>query len=149
MKSVTEFASFILTKGLASKAALAAEGKSADEITVSLGEAFKYEGDKLKYFVNALEVAGKSTENLKRVIVISLAEGETAPHKATQVEEMHYVPELLVDASRATAPKADAKGGRGGKGGFGGGRGGNDKKSSPWGLSPEEKKAKNKPAAKA
>ncbi|MNL18829.1 hypothetical protein D3C87_1399940 [compost metagenome] len=136
-----------MNKGLAAKAALTAEGKSAEEIQTSIGESFKMEGDKLKYFINALEVAGQNQKDLKRVYVISLNEGEKAPAKATQLEELHYVPEFLITAKPA-APAADAKGGRGGKGGNrGGGRGGEKKGGSPWGMSPEEKAAKNKKPA--
>ncbi len=153
MKSVTEFPSFTLNKGLTAKAALAAEGKSPEEIQQSIGETFKYEGDKLKYFINALDVAGQNATNLKRVIVVSLAEGENPPNKATKVEELHYMPEFLVEAKPAVA-KTDSKGGRGGGGkgrgggGGGGGRGGGSggDKSSPWGLSPEQKAAKKGPA---
>lgn len=148
MKSITEFAVFTLNKGLAAKAALATQGKSPEEIQTSLGETFKLEGDKLKYFVNALDVAGQNQQNLKRVFVISLADGESAPAQATQVEELHYVPEFL-NTAKPVAAAPDAKGGRGGgKGGRGGGRG--DKKGgSPWGMTPEEKAAKGKVAPKA
>lgn len=147
MKSVTEFAVFTLNKGLAAKAALATQGKTPEEIQASLGETFKFEGDKLKYFINALDVAGQNQQNLKRVFVISLAEGEKAPAQATQVEEMHYVPEFLNTAKPVAA--VDAKAGRGGaKGGRGGGRG-EKKGGSPWGMTPEEKAAKGKGAPKA
>lgn len=136
MKAVTEFPGFVLTKALTTKTALAAEGKTPEEISASLGETFKLEGDKLKYFVNAIDVAGQNPKDLRRVMVVSLNEGEAAPAKATQVEEMYYIPEALV---LAAAPKAaDPKGGRPRRGGKGGG----DKKGSPWGLSPEEKAAK-------
>jgi hypothetical protein len=143
MKSITEFQGFTLNKGLQTKAALLADGKTPEEIQAGLGEAFKLEGDKLKYFVNALEVAGQNPQNLKRVIVVSLNEGETAPQKATQVEDMHYVTEMLV-TTKYEAPQKGDKGrgkGRGGKG--------DSKKGSPWGLSPEEKAAKNSPKPKA
>lgn len=149
MKAVTEFPSFTLTKAIAAKNTLAAEGKSPEEISTSLGETFKMEGDKLKHFVNAIDVAGQNGQNLKRVLVVSLNEGEAAPNKATKVEEHYYVPEFLI--TTAPAPKADAKGGRhGGRGGGKGGKGGGGPKSSPWGLSPEEKAAKGagKSAAK-
>lgn len=147
MKSVTEFAVFTLNKGLAAKAALATQGKSPEEIQTSLGETFKLEGDKLKYFINALDVAGQNQQNLKRVFVISLSEGEAAPAQATQVEELHYVPEFL-NSAKPVAAATDGKPGRGGKGGRGGGRG--DKKGgSPWGMTPEEKAAKGKGAPKA
>lgn len=144
MKSVTEFANITLNKGLSTKAALTAEGKSPEEVQEGLGTAFKYEGDKLKYFMNALDIAGQNQTNLKRVFVISLNEGENAPAKAVQVEEMHYVPEFLITS--APAAKVDAKGGRGG--GRGGGGRGDKKSGSPWGMTPEEKAAKNKPKEK-
>ncbi len=137
MKAVTEFPSFTLTKALQTKAALLAAGKTPEEVQTSLGETFKLEGDKLKYFVNSIEVASTNQDNLKRVVVVTLNEGEAAPAKAVQVEEMHYVPEFLV-LSRPAAPAGDNKG-RGNR------KGGKDtKKGSPWGLSPEEKAAKNK-----
>ncbi len=148
MKSITEFAVFTLNKGLAAKAALASQGKSPEEIQTSLGEAFKFEGDKLKYFINALDVAGQNQQDLKRVFVISLADGESAPAKAVQFEEHHYVPEFL-NTAKPQATATDAKGGRGGgKGGRGGGRG-EKKGGSPWGMTPEEKAAKGKAAPKA
>lgn len=142
MKSVTEFPVFTLNQGLKTKTAMAGEGKTPEEIQTSLGESFKYEGDKLKHFMNAIEVAGQNQQNLKRVIVAKLGEGENAPQKATLVEEHHYIPEFLIEAKPAAA-KTDGKGPRKGRGG--GGRG---EKSSPWGLSPEQKaEKKNKPAA--
>ncbi|MFN7728450.1 MAG: hypothetical protein ACK5P7_04780 [Bdellovibrio sp.] len=149
MKSVTEFPNFTLSQALKTKTAMTAEGKTPEEIQTSLGETFKLEGDKLKHFISAIDIAGQNPENLKRVVVVSLNEGETAPSKATKVEELHFVPEFYVDAK--ARPQADAKGGRGGRGG--GGRGGpggksNGPKSSPWGLSPEEKAAKKAPKAK-
>lgn len=135
MKSVTEFSNFILSQGLKSKTALAAEGKTPEEIQASLGEKFKFEAEKLTYFVNALEVAGQNMENLNRVRVVSLAEGESAPAKATKVEEMHYFAEFFV---KHTAAPTDNKG----KGRQGGNKGGGGGKESPWGLSPEQKAAK-------
>ncbi|MBX2986579.1 MAG: hypothetical protein KF802_01660 [Bdellovibrionaceae bacterium] len=151
MKSVTEFPSFKLVEGIKAHTALMAEGKNPEEIQAILGEQFKLEGDKLKYFVNALDVAGKNPDKLHRVKIMSLAEGETAPPKATQFEELYYVPEFH-RGGQAPEPKA-ASGGRGGPGGRGGrqgGRGGGGgQKESPWGLSPEQKAAKkggaNKP----
>lgn len=119
MKSVTEFANITLKQGLAKKAALAAEGKTPEEIQAGLGESFKYEGDKLKYFTNALELAAQHNEGLKRVLVLSLGEGETAPTGATKVEDLHYVAEMQVKQSFVVS-KPEEKG-RGGKG-KGGGR---------------------------
>jgi len=147
MKAVTEFASFTLSQALKTKTALAAEGKTAEEIQASLGTTYKLEGDKLTYFVNALEVAGKNAEGLKRVMVVSYADGEKVPAQATKVEEMYYLPELFITAKPAAPAAKDGKGGRGGPGGNRGGKGGGAPKGSPWGLSPEEKALKNKPKA--
>lgn len=138
MKSVTEFTTFALTQGHKTKSALVADGKTPEEIQESLGTTFKMEGDRLKYFINAIDVAGANLENLRRVLVISLNEGENAPSKATKVEELHYVPEFINQAKPAAA--TNSKGGKGG--GRRGGQGGAPK-GSPWGLSPEEKAAKN------
>lgn len=140
MRSVTEFPVFTLNQGLKTRTSLADAGKTPEEIQTSLGESFKLEGERLKHFINALEVAGQHPQNLKRVVVVKLAEGESAPEKASLVEEHHYIPEFLVEAKPAVA-KDDGKGRRGK------GRGGRSEKSSPWGLSPEQKaEKKNKPA---
>ncbi len=145
MKAVTEFSAFTLNKANLAKAALAAEGKSPEEIQENLGQSFKLEGEKLGYFVNALEVASTNNQNLKRVLIVKLNEGEKAPVKAVQVEELHYVPEFIVQAQAAPEAATHSKGRRDGRGGKGGG----GPKGSPWGLSPEEKALKNKkPAAK-
>ena len=147
MKAITEFPSFVLTKGLTAKNALSKEGKTPEEISASIGEAFKFEGDKLKHFLAAIDLSA-TTKDLKRIMVIGLNEGETAPAKAVKVEEHYYIPEsLILSAPVKAAP--DSKGGRGGKGGGGrgGGKGAGGPKGSPWGMSPEEKAAKNKPAA--
>lgn len=143
MRLVTEFASFTLAKGLTTRAALLAEGKSPEEIQQGLGEAFKFEGDKLKHFINSLDVAEANQAKLKRVVVITLNEGENAPAKATKVDDVYYGPEFLTEA-RPAAEKSEGRGGRGGRGGGRGGPGGRGggPKSSPWGLSPEEKAAK-------
>lgn len=138
MKAITEFQSFTLSKAVQTKISLAAEGKSPEEIQTSLGETFKFEGDKLKHFVNAIEVATTNKDNLKRVVVLSLNEGENVPAKAVKVEEAYYVPEFLV----LSRPAAPAEGNRKGQGNRKGG-GKDSKKGSPWGLSPEEKAAKN------
>jgi hypothetical protein len=146
MKSVTEFPLHNLTKGLADKAALTAEGKSAEEICAAIGEKMKYEGDKLKHFIAALGVAETNQENLSRVLVVSLNEGESAPAKAVKVEEHHYVPEFKSAPRPVNLTKSDPRAQGGGK--KGGGKDGRPK-TSPWGLTPEEKAAKSKGGAKA
>jgi hypothetical protein len=142
MKSVTEFWNFTLEKGLKAKAELAAAGKTPEEIQTALGETMKYEGDKLAQFVAALEVASQNTEGLSRVLVVSLAEGETAPPKSVKIGETHYVPEFK------SAPKPVQNVKSMGKSGGGGPRKDRGPKESPWGLSPEQKAAKKGAGAK-
>lgn len=144
MKNVTEFWNVNLFKGLQAKEALAAEGKSPEEIQTSLGESFKMEGDKLKHFINAIDVASQNKDKLHRVLVVTFGEGEAVPPKAVKVEEHHYVPAFIKEAPAPTEKK-DEKGGKGGRpnrGGGGGGKREGGPKSSPWGLTPEEIAAK-------
>jgi hypothetical protein len=143
MKAVTEFPGFTLTKAISAKTALVTEGKTPEEIQASLGATFKFEGEKLTCFMNAIDIASQRSGNLKRVVVLRLGEGEAnAPAGATKVEELYYVPEILNLSAAPPPQKGDPKGNRGRGGGRGGGKGG--PKESPWGLSPEEKAAKNK-----
>lgn len=143
MKAMGEFPVHILTKGIAAKTALAAEGKNEEEIATSIGETFKYSDNKLKYFMAALGVSEANQDKLYRVRVVSFAEGEKVPENAVQVEEAYYIPEFFQNnpgAKPVLVKAAPVK--RGGK---------NDRKdkdkSSPWGLSPEEAAAKKATAA--
>jgi hypothetical protein len=122
MKSITEFPNHILVRGIEAKTALVAEGKTPEEIQASLGASFKFEGDRLKHFFNALDVAVQNA-GLHRLVVMSLAEGEKAPAKALKVEEHYYVPEFRV-LSQPQQPSRDGRGGygRGSQGRGGGGR---------------------------
>lgn len=150
MKSVTEFLNFKLAEGLKVRTALTAEGKSPEEIAAAMGEKFKLEGDKLKYFVNAVEVASKTTEKLFRINVVKLNEGQNPPHRGTLIEEFCYIAE--VEKAAADIKKADTKaadGGRGGQRGKHGGKGGGKPKGSPWGPAPEEIEAKKAAARQA
>ena len=141
MKLVTEFASFTLNKALEIKSKLLADGKTAEEIESTIGASFKFEGEKLKHFMNAIEVSSQNQTNLKRIFVATFAEGEATPDKTVKVEDTFYVPEFLI-LTPYVKPESSKRGhnggGRGGKG--------TKKPSSPWGMSPEEKAAKNKTA---
>jgi hypothetical protein len=137
MKSITEFPTHKLLQGQKAKAALAADGKTPEEIQQNLGETFKMEGDKLKHFFNAINVAEQNLEGLSRVLVVSYNEGENIPPKAMKVEEHHYVPEFITGV-RPGAPAKTKKDAMGNK--RDGKRSG--PKESPWGLSPEQKAAK-------
>lgn len=160
MKSVTEFLNHKLAEGLSAKAALAAEGKTPEEISAAIGEKFKFEGDRLKCFVAALDLAAATTEKIFRIKVVKLNEGQNPPPQSTVVEEFCYITELATNPAdllkKAEAAKAEVKDGKGAKGGKGkgprgkGGPGrGNKPKESPWGLSPEEKAAKKASAEAA
>ncbi len=145
MKSITEFSQPTLQKVLNAKAALVSEGKSAEEIATALGETLKLEGDKLKYALAAADLS-VDKKSVRRVVVVSFAEGETAPAKYQKIEENYYLVETL-EPVKVAAPEAASKDGRGGRGGprKGGGRGDSKgPKSSPWGMSPEEIEAKKK-----
>jgi len=148
MKAVTEFPSHLLTRGIEAKTALTTEGKTPEEIQASLGETFKLEGDRLKHFFNALDIAAQN-KGLLRMMVMSLGEGEKAPPKAVAIEGHHYVPEFLVLAQPQQHGR-DGRGGRGkgrqggggggGRGGGGGGGGGG--RGMSWGNPPPPKAGK-------
>src|SRR5258708_5735495 len=124
MKSVTEFPSIKLAEGVKIKTALAAEGKTPEEIQQNLGEKFKFEGDKLKYFFNALDVAVQHADGLCRLLVVKFNEGENVPVKAAKIDELHYIPEFRIEPKTKIATKHDKKNTGKGKG--------NRQKESPW-----------------
>ncbi len=144
MKSITEFSMATLQKFTQAKAALTTEGKTPEEMTASLGETFKLEGDKLKFMMAASDLA-QSKPNVRRIVVVSFAEGETAPAKYQKVEDTHYLVETL-ELTKAVVAAPTKGGGRGGprKGG-----GSSGPKPSPWGASPEEIAAKKKASQEA
>ena len=142
MKSVTEFFAHKLNKGITAKAALKAEGKTPEEIEQSIGESFKLEGEKLKFFFKSMDVAADNSENLGRILVFKIDEGESAPPKAVLLEEHCYIPEFR-KATPATVTEKAEKGGGQKKG-----KRKDGPKSSPWGISPEEAAAKKSPGKK-
>lgn len=140
MKSITEFAQPTLQKVLAAKAALG-EGKTAEEISASIGETMKLEGDKLKFAIAAADLTADKS-SVRRVMVVTFGEGETVPPRYQKVDDTYYLVETLELSRPAAAAAPTGKGqGRGGprKGGNSGGP-----KGSPWGASPEEIEAKKK-----
>jgi hypothetical protein len=139
MKAVTEFPNHTLAKGLQAKAALTTEGKTPEEIEQSMGEMFKFEGDKLKCFITALDVANDNMEKLIRIRIIKFDEGETIPPKATKIEDVHYVPVFATPPGKPMTEKPVFKTGAKKTG----------PKSSPWGMSPEEIAAKKEASDKA
>jgi hypothetical protein len=142
MKSVTEFWSFALIPAIKTKSELTAAGKTPEEVQTAIGETYKMEGDKLKHFVAALGVAEANLDKLSRILVVSVAEGEAAPAKAVKVEEFYYMPEFQTPPRPVQNKKTMEAAKGGGRGGGKGGKGGDRPKTSPWGLTPEEKAAK-------
>ncbi len=147
MKAVTEFWIPKLAEGNKAKAAFAAEGKTPEEIQTAIGEKFKFEGDKLKAFVAAMEIASQSTEKILRIQVVKLNEGQNPPAGAQVVEELCYITEVQPDPSSMKKVEIKMSSNRdssrkGGNRGKQGGKGGGKPKESPWGMSPEEKEAK-------
>lgn len=140
MRAVTEFWSITLAKGQQAKQALVDAGKNAEEILAGLGETFKLEGEKLKHFAHAIEVAWQNPEKLTRILVVALNEGEKAPHKAVEAEGHHYVPEFAKEPKAIQKEKIQMKApGRDNKG---------KDKGSIYGATPEEL-AKKEAAKKA
>jgi hypothetical protein len=144
MKTITEFSGFALREALAKskeiQTALGTEGKTAEELATSLKEAlagflaekFKLEGERMELFGLATEIAGKKAkelENLKRVVVYALAEGEKAIG-AIQTHGIHgflaeYLPPVRGKGQqdrRQAGTKHGPKDGKGGKGKKGRGR---------------------------
>lgn len=142
MKSISEFPSFTLQKISAAKSQLTADGKSPEEVAAAIGESFKLEGDKLRYALASSELVKDKTA-VKRVVIVGFAEGETVPPKYQKVEEDYYLVDLIETRPVAPAAATDKRGGPR----RGGGNKPSGPKSSPWGMSPEEKAAKNKPAS--
>jgi hypothetical protein len=110
MKTMTEFSAFTLrdahSKAREIHAALQTEGKPAEELEQAkketlnayLTEKFKLEGEKLELFLKALEVAEakpRELENLKRVVVYTIAEGEKVPGNVIQRESHAFGAEYL------------------------------------------------------
>ncbi|MBC7693132.1 MAG: hypothetical protein H7222_15315 [Methylotenera sp.] len=125
--------------------ALKAEGKSDEEfqaalpeaiqtaINTKLGELTKYEGDKLTWLKNALSLVKNKKGNLKRVLVMQAAEGESAPHGAQEIDGKHFSVEFFEEAGRPAETQAAPQGKFGDKKGGGKGRGGRDGKPGAGG----------------
>lgn len=140
MKSISEFQSFTLQKIAAAKSQLLADGKTPEEVSAAIGETFKLEGDKLRYALTATDLI-KDKPSVRRVVIVGFAEGEAVGPKYQKVEEDYYLVDMI--ETRPVVHAATDK--RGGPRRGGGNKPGGPK-SSPWGMSPEEKAAKNKPA---
>lgn len=150
MKTLTEFASVHLTRGLALMNEWTTAGKTAEEQQAGLTETFKFEGDKLKHFTQALNTIKEKSAQIKRVVVLTLAEGEKAPQGASELEGHAYLAEYFPAPFNPNAKKADDRNARGGRDGKRGGkRGGRDDKRGGGRGGRDDKRGGGKPAPAA
>jgi hypothetical protein len=131
MKTITEFAAITLKNAAKTKQELTTAGKTAEELPAAMGEALKLEGDKLIFLLGALEAVGEKTNELKRVVVLALNEGEKAPTGVKQIGEKYFSIEFYQSMQKPRADegrdggRGDKRGGKRGdkRGAGGGGRG--------------------------
>jgi|GEM_PF-5702124 len=122
MKTITEFDATRLKNASKIQQELQTAGKPAEELPQAIGESLKLEGDALNFILNALAVADgskKKLNDLKRVVVFSLSEGEKAPYSAQQKGDHYYVLEYYPPLRSKQAPqeKVNPKQGRDARGG--------------------------------
>lgn len=107
MKTITEFDATRLKNAAQVQKDLQTAGKTTEELPQAMGESLKLEGDPLNLLLNALAVAESSSKkfnDLKRVVVLSLNEGEKAPSHAQQKGEHHYMLEYYPPVRSKEAP---------------------------------------------
>jgi hypothetical protein len=126
MKTVTEFPGVNLKNAIKLKQDLIAGGKTAEELPQAMGESLKLEGERLDSLLTALEMVEKKSQDLKRVVVYTLAEGEKAPTQLLQKGDRYYLAEYYPSLEKKHPPK-DFKGDPGKKGKRRGGRRGKPK----------------------
>ncbi|MEK6578154.1 MAG: hypothetical protein AABZ55_02915 [Bdellovibrionota bacterium] len=90
MKTITEFAAITLKAADKTRQELVTAGKTPEELPVAMGEALKLEGDKLKNLMSALDFVGKKIQDLKRVLVFSINEGEKVPPQSEQKDGVYF-----------------------------------------------------------
>ena len=109
MKTLTEFFGMNLKQAAQTRKELMDSGKTPEELTPALGEALKLEGERLNHLIQALEAVGTRLQDLKRVVVYALNEGEKAPQKAVQKGDHYYLVEYYPSLEK---PKSQASSGR-------------------------------------
>lgn len=124
MKTVTEIHSVELKSALSTFENLTKAGKTPEEISQAIGEAFKREGEKLKFFIGALETVRGRDRGLKRVVVLLPQEKDKIPEGGQKREEHVYLAEYYP----ALEAKPRGKGRFAGRGERDRGKGRGDKK---------------------
>lgn len=125
MKTLTEFNGFQLSQAIKTLSEHTASGKTPEEAQQLLLESLKLEGDRAKWFGHALELQKKKTNPLKRVVVMSLGEGEKLPENLQKFEEHYFMVETFPEPPKPQNEKrpfdgkfkGKKKGKRGGRGG--------------------------------
>jgi len=131
MKTFTEFTAFWLrdahSKSKEIHSSLGTEGKTAEELAAAhqeslntyLTEKYKLEGDRLGLFTQAVTLVSakpKELENLKRVVVYSVAEGEKVPSQVRVEGSFGMIAEYLPPVRGNKPQDRRQAGGKPGKG---------------------------------
>src|SRR4051794_10670040 len=109
MKTLTEFPCLILKTAAKTKQDLITGGKPPEELPQAMSEMLKLEGDRLGFLLNALEMVGTKFNDLKRIVVYSLAEGEKASQGTIQKGEQSYLVEYYPQLA-SQSPNRDSRG---------------------------------------
>lgn len=112
MKTITEFSGFQIAAASKKFEELKTAGKNPEEIAAEFGQAYKLEGDRLKFFMNSIEMSS-GKQNLKRVVVLTYNEGEAVPSTAAAKDGQHYLCEFFYVPPAAGKGRRDGKFGKG------------------------------------
>ena len=124
----------------AAEEALKTEGKTEEEIQAALPEAIKtavatkiteltkMEGEKIDWLFSALDMVKGKKGSIKRVLVMSAAEGEKIPAGLKEVSGKYFSIEFFPEAARPGTKVETSRDERGGRRGGKGGRDGGDRR---------------------
>jgi len=100
MKTITEFSGFDLKAFLPKLTELTAAQKTPEEIEASFQEIKKYEADKTKWYLHALQLAKEDPAAVKRILVATAAEGEKVPSDYQKKDEHYFLIEFFPGAKK-------------------------------------------------
>lgn len=109
MKTLTEFPALNVKLAHKTREDLKTGGKTDEEIPQALGEALKLSGERLTFMMSALEIIGTQLNDLKRIVVFSLAENEKQPAKAIQKGEHYFLAEYYPPLVQKKGGAPDSK----------------------------------------
>ena len=155
MRTVTEFFGSSFTQAFEIEKGLVSSGKTPEELPAAreaaIAEAYKFEGEKLKHFLGAIEAASAKPERIKRVLVLAIDEkdqGKT-PRNAVVKEGFAYIVEHYPNPHGSKPEQKRGERDFGGKGkgdrkkGRGKGRGGRDGREGREGREGERRPRRN------